>query len=683
MEFTLPFDKSNIKDIEEVNNFLIATGRNGMERKKAISAPFTKGVNFTNWLEYRTAEEIDAGFFTKKDFENVKSLGCDVVRLPIHFERICRLEDGYQIPDKILWILDRVVAWAEELQIYVILDFHNNTHIDSVTPSDIKNVLLPIWEQLAKRYRDSTEYIIYELMNEPHGIAIEDWNKTIFEVFRLVREIDERHFIIVGGADWNSFQGMVALPDFQDDKVIYTFHFYDPHTFTHQGAPWCHMERVVGIPFPYDEKRMPPLPEDATEDEKARFERYASEGTLDKVVAFFDQYVEFSRKRNAPVYCGEFGCFAPTVNPRERVKWYELVVGLLKERNIARTSWDYYGSFGLFQVKNPGRGTVCRFPEDLNMDIVKALDLKIPNGLLFDVPDYKKIRVIIDTDAACEADDPFAIVQALLSPKLIVKGIIAEHFNETGSVKKSYDEIRTILDAMDMEVPALMGQEGKMEEDQSISEGVRFLIEEALKESDRPLYVLCQGAITNVAVAFRQCPEIVNRVTVIWIGTHGEAPHEAPFREFNAGNDITAANLVLKSGTDLWLVPSTVYTTITIGLAEIQSRIYPCGKIGKHLFTQMVDYNRSERANWTQGESWSLGDSPAIALAINPGCGHFKYVNAPLIMEDTSSAVCEDNPQIKLYTDVDSRYILEDLIAKLKLFAEARQEEKKEVDYGV
>ena len=74
------------------------------------------------------------------------------------------------------------------------------------------------------------------------------------------------------------------------------------------------------------------------------------------------------------------------------------------------------------------------------------------NGLLFDVPDYKKIRVIIDTDAACEADDPFAIVQALLSPKLIVTGIIAEHFNETGSVKKSYDEIRRILSRMDVSV---------------------------------------------------------------------------------------------------------------------------------------------------------------------------------------------------------------------------------------
>ena len=54
----------------------------------------------------------------------------------------------------------------------------------------------------------------------------------------------------------------------------------------------------------------------------------------------------------------------------------------------------------------------------------------------FDVPDYKKIRVIIDTDAACEADDPFAIVHAILSPKLIVKGIVAEHCSQSCTSKQ-------------------------------------------------------------------------------------------------------------------------------------------------------------------------------------------------------------------------------------------------------
>lgn len=291
-------------------------------------------------------------------------------------------------------------------------------------------------------------------------------------------------------------------------------------------------------------------------------------------------------------------------------------------------------------------------------------------GLLFDVPDYKKIRVILDTDAACEVDDLFAIAHALLSPKLIVKGIIAEHFHAEGSVERSFHAINNVLDAMKIDVPVFMGQRGTVDEDSDISEGVNFIIEEALKEDEKPLFVLGQGAITNLAVAFRKCPDIIKKLTVIWIGTHGVAPCEAPFREFNAGNDIAAANGILQSGTDLWLVPSTVYTTVTIGIAEIQRRIYPCGEIGKHLFKEMVDYNNSEVAGWTRGESWSLGDSPAISLAINPDCGHFEYAKAPFINENTDSVVCDSNPIIKIYKDIDSRYILEDFIAKLELFAE-------------
>ena len=287
---------------------------------------------------------------------------------------------------------------------------------------------------------------------------------------------------------------------------------------------------------------------------------------------------------------------------------------------------------------------------------------------IFDIPDYKKIRVIVDTDAACEADDPFAIVHALLSPKLIVRGITAEHFGQEGSMERSYDEIVTILKAMDMQVPALKGQRGTLSQDNELSEAVEYIISEAMSEDDKPLFVLCQGAITNVAMAVKQVPDIIDRMNIIWIGTHGTAYGPAPFREFNAGNDIEAANLILEKDTNLWLVPSYVYTTINIGISEIKRRIAPCGKIGEHLFTNLMDYNCSEGAGWTQGESWSLGDSPAIALAINPGCGRFEIAPAPHIEDDTVSTECPDHRKIRIYKDVDSRYILEDFIAKLELF---------------
>ncbi|MBQ3028618.1 MAG: glycoside hydrolase family 5 protein [Lachnospiraceae bacterium] len=350
-----------------------------MAGKKAVPAPFTKGVNFTNWLEFRRADEINPELFTKQDFANAKKLGCDVIRIPMHFEKICEGMEGYRIPKSVYGILDNIAAWAEELKMYVIFDFHNNCHVDSKTSENVEEVLAPIWTQLAERYKDASEYIVYELMNEPHGIAVSLWNEIIERLFRKVRDIDKKHYIIAGGADWNSFAAMKTLPDFQDDKVIYTFHFYDPHTFTHQGAGWSHLERVVNIPFPYSPDRMPDLPENPTEDEKARFAAYPEQGTVEAVQRFFDQYVEFSIERNAPVLCGEFGCFAPFAKHEERVNWYTIVSGLLAERGIARTSWDYYGGFGIFKFDwekiRARQKPEWKFPEDLDLDIVKAMGL--------------------------------------------------------------------------------------------------------------------------------------------------------------------------------------------------------------------------------------------------------------------------------------------------------------------
>ena len=101
---------------------------------------------------------------------------------------------------------------------------------------------------------------------------------------------------------------------------------------------------------------------------------------------------------------------------------------------------------------------------------------------------------------------------------------------------------------------------------------------------------------------------------------------------------------------------------------SVKVKVEPYGKIGHHLYHNMIDYNLSDKAGWTQGESWSLGDSPAIAVAINPGCGKFVEAPAPFVNEDTASVAREGSPVIRIYTSVDSRFILEDFFAKLKLF---------------
>ncbi len=285
------------------------------------------------------------------------------------------------------------------------------------------------------------------------------------------------------------------------------------------------------------------------------------------------------------------------------------------------------------------------------------------------VPEYKRLRVIVDTDAACEADDPFAIAHALMCRKFEVKAIFAEQFGGPATTKMSYDEIMTILDAMSVSVPVYMGEEGKLSETAGgeISQAARFLIDEAMRDDEKPLYVLCMGAITNVASAIRKCPEIIPRMTVVWIGGQGYDSSTAKFREFNAGNDIEAINLVISSGVEFWQIPSSVYGSMRIGLAEIQKKIYPCGKIGKHLLENMLNYNMSKNAGWTAGESWTLGDSPAVGVALDPNCGRYVFREAPIFNDDTTYRFKAGRPKIKVYVSIDSRFIIEDFICKLQL----------------
>lgn len=289
--------------------------------------------------------------------------------------------------------------------------------------------------------------------------------------------------------------------------------------------------------------------------------------------------------------------------------------------------------------------------------------------LLYEVPDYKKIRVILDTDAACEADDPFAIAHALMSKKFEMKAILAEHFGNQGSVQKSYDVIVEILRKMNIPVPVFMGEDGNMAQvsGKEISPAAQAIIDEAMKDDEKPFYVLCLGAITNVAIAIRSCPEIVTRMRVVWIGGQNSDYSNQDFREFNSGNDIEAANLVVSSGVDLWLIPANVYGTMHIGLAEIQRRIYPCGEIGQFLFENMISYNMSEFAGWTAGESWSLGDSPAVGVALDQNCGTYEYREAPFFNEDTTVRLEKGRPMIRVYKTINSRFILEDFMSKLQI----------------
>jgi len=292
------------------------------------------------------------------------------------------------------------------------------------------------------------------------------------------------------------------------------------------------------------------------------------------------------------------------------------------------------------------------------------------------VPANKRVRVIVNTDAANEADDQYAIVQALLTPKLDIRGFVATHFGThrtDASMEQSYEEIKRILELMDMsgDYPVYRGSPGRLNPDApAVSEGARFLIDEAMRDDARePLFAIFLGAITDLAAAYRAKPEIAGRLTAVWIGG-GAYPHGG--EEFNLGNDVAAADLVFGSDIPLWQVPRDVYKMPRVSLAELAVKVRPWGKIGEYLFRQLEEFNLLpiHTPRWPPGESWNMGDSPAVSLLIDDQNFDYELRPAPEIEEDMSYAHSGTRRPIRVYTSVDSRFILEDLYAKLQLYHE-------------
>lgn len=297
----------------------------------------------------------------------------------------------------------------------------------------------------------------------------------------------------------------------------------------------------------------------------------------------------------------------------------------------------------------------------------------IYNKYHFRIPEGKMVRLIVNTDAKNEADDQYAIVHALLSPKFDNRGIIAAHFGEeksSHSMEDSYDEVLKMLELMDFPKElAFRGAVHQLQDEKTPVEspGARLIIEEAMKESDMPLYVIFLGPLTDMASAYLMEPRIADRLTCIWIG--GAKYPEGGY-EYNLNNDVKSARVVMNSNIPVWQIPRNVYSQVIVSLAELEYKVRPCGELGRYLFDQLEEHGHTSfaRATTRTGEYWCLGDSPAVGVLLFAHMFDYDWVQAPLITDNmTYVRNCQNRP-IRVYNRVDHRFILEDFYAKLALF---------------
>lgn len=378
--------------------------------------PFSRGVNLTSWFEAPSPRQIQFSRFTKRDFEDLKRLGFDCVRLPINLHAMAGPAPNYRFDPLFLSFLDQAIDWAEAVGLHIIVDNHT---FDPVAPTDprIGDILVKVWPQLASRYRSRSSLVVYEVLNEPHGIAVDRWARIQAKAIEAIRVVDQSHAIVVGAANYNNFRDLASLPAYKDKNLIYTFHFYDPYLFTHQGANWGDpvLTELAGMPYPYDAKRMPTFPKSLSGTWlRGAYDNYRREGSDDYVRSLIDIAWEFATKRGVPIFCGEFGAYIPNSAEEDRARWCRVVRAHLEARGIAWALWDYAGGFGIFKGSRGGS-----IDSDLSVPIAEALGLSIP-------PQRARVRGSVVMPLEVYADYP-------------APGIFTGGYGEPGTVDY-YDE---------------------------------------------------------------------------------------------------------------------------------------------------------------------------------------------------------------------------------------------------
>ncbi|MFO7957773.1 MAG: cellulase family glycosylhydrolase [Candidatus Brocadiia bacterium] len=195
---------------------------------------------------------------TETSEEDLRTLaedwGANLVRLQMNWVPMKKAEvwardlDAYeQWLESILPEIDRGIELCEKYDLKVALDLHTppGGRVERgvcplFTRKDCQDKMVEIWRRLARRYRGRKVIWAYDLLNEPveppPGPGVVSWRELATRVTRAIREIEPGKPVIFEPGPWGGCAGFDNTVPLDLDNVIYSFHMYQPHQFTHQGV---------------------------------------------------------------------------------------------------------------------------------------------------------------------------------------------------------------------------------------------------------------------------------------------------------------------------------------------------------------------------------------------------------------------------------------------------------------
>lgn len=307
-----------------------------------------KEKSFADFLKPQEAAKRE------KMFADIARAGFKTVRIPINFGAWATLDAPYRWHDENgLKTADAFVKWALDNNLNAIIDLHHVEFDGSIKNAATTERVVWLWREIATRYKDTNpERVFFELRNEPHDIKAEDWREQAEAIIKTIRKIAPNHTLVVGFHDWNSRAALIKSKLFADQNIIYTFHYYDPFIFTHQGATWSSkgLAEIKNVPFPFDPKKPVAMPDSVKGKwEENLIKSYEADSRSEKIYNDLKAAKDWATKNKVPIFVGEFGSYNLQPTLEDRCRHASVVYSALGKLDIPNAWWEWDQGFNMFE----------------------------------------------------------------------------------------------------------------------------------------------------------------------------------------------------------------------------------------------------------------------------------------------------------------------------------------------
>jgi endoglucanase len=332
--------------------------------------------------------------FTSEDARYIKSLGFGFVKILINpqFHK-----EGVELRN--MEFVDASIRRVVDAGLPVLVCVHPEADFKRTMFSDRGEFdrLCAWYERLGAHLAGNwtPSQFAFQQMTEPFGdsgslFAWNHWNRLLPEMWHAIRRGMPKHTLVLSGTQSGRIGGLFPLRPVPDGNVMYAFSYYEPFTFTFQGAPWMKQTSATfpylrNVPYPAD---LPAIlqepdslifePPDDVMRARARNE-LLNYGTQQwnrerhaESLGMLAQWSDYYQGKLAFI-AGEFGCYQGAAPPADRCRYVRDVREVLEEFGCAWSYWSYNETCTIMDDRLPRKAFGSPRESQPDQELLRAL----------------------------------------------------------------------------------------------------------------------------------------------------------------------------------------------------------------------------------------------------------------------------------------------------------------------